>query len=183
MNPEGKATLAELLHTALKSVTITQGESGRLPIRDYRRVVQQYRVTFNPALRLQASRVDIQVGDPKVREAILTLLRDELKPFLREDRTYSASFVIVGGMGGGSSVEDILNSVVKSAIVFGPDQSASEFYGAIKLGYIACQQYFLLAGMRIEKEIQVLDGITLIPLPNDNIPSSKFLACHVQLGH
>jgi hypothetical protein len=83
MNPEGKATLAELLHTALKSVTITQGESGRLPIRDYRRVVQQYRVTFNPALRLQASRVDIQVGDPKVREAILTLLRDELKPFLK----------------------------------------------------------------------------------------------------
>ena len=147
MNPEGKATLAELLHTALKSVTITQGESGRLPIRDYRRVVQQYRVTFNPALRLQASRVDIQVGDPKGREAILTLLRDELKPFLREDRTYSASFVIVGGMGGGSSVEDILKSVVKSAIVFGPDQSASEFYGAIKLGYIMLSVYLPFPSM------------------------------------
>ena len=182
MNPEGKATLAELLHTALKSVTITQGESGRLPIRDYRRVVQQYRVTFNPALRLQASRVDIQVGDPKVREAILTLLRDELKPFLREDRTYSASFVIVGGMGGGSLVEDILNSVVKSAIVFGPDQSASEFYGAIKLGYITCQQYFLLAGMRIEKEIQVLDGITLIPLPNDTSRLPSFLPAMFNSG-
>ena len=167
MNPEGKATLTELLHAALRNVTITLGGSGRLPIREYRRAVQQHQATFNPTLHRNTSSVAIQVGDPKVREAILNLLRDELKPFLREDRTYSASLVIVGGLSNGSSVEDILNNVVKSAIVFGPDQSASEFYDALKLGYITCQRYFLLAGMRVEKEIKVLDGVALVPLPND----------------
>ena len=182
MNPEGKATLTELLHAALKSVTITQGGSGRLPVRDYRRVVQQHRATFDPALRRHASSVDIQVGDPKVREAVLNLLRYELKPFLREDRTYSASLVIVGGLGNGSSVEDILNNVVKSAIVFGPDQSASEFYGALKLGYITCQRYFLLAGMRVEKQIKVLDGVALVPLPNDAPRLPSFLPSMLDSG-
>ena len=175
MNPGGKSALAELLNAALKSVTIKQGRSDTLPIRDYRRVVQQHRATFDPTLRRHAASVDIQVGDPKVREAILNLLRDELKPFLREDRTYSASLVIVGGLSNGSSVEDILNSIVKSAIVFGPDQSASEFYGALKLGYVTCQWFFLLAGMRVEKEIKVLEGVALIPLPNDARRLPSFL--------
>ena len=153
MNSDNQGKLAVLLREALKSVTITH--SGPDPIHPnvYRQMVYRYRSTYDPAIRFQAHLYDIQVKDPNVRRAILSLLRDELKPFLRDDKTFSASFAIVGGLSSGSSVEGILDNLMKSSVVFGPDQSASKFYGSIKRESITYQEYSLLTGIRTEQEM------------------------------
>ena len=153
MNSDNQGKLAVLLREALNSVTITH--SGPDPIHPnvYRQMVYRYRSTYDPAIRFHVSSYDMQVGDPKVRRAILALLRDELKPFLRDDKTFSASFAIVDGLSSGSSVEGILDNLMKSSVVFGPDQSASEFYGSIKRESITYQEYSLLTGIRTEQEM------------------------------
>ena len=122
MSSEKHLTLEALLREALGSVTITRGESDGLDHRTYRMQVFRYRQVYDPLLRLHTSNYRPRIADSGVLETILNLLRDELKQFIREDRTYSASYPILGGMGSGSSVVDIVENLVKAAIVEGPGE-------------------------------------------------------------
>ena len=176
MNREHEGTLAALLHGALKSVTITQSRAGGLHPRDYRRMVQRYRAVYDPTLRLHTFTFDIEIEDAKVKQPILNLLRTELAKFLREDRVYAATYAIHGGLGSGSSTEDILKSLLKAAIVNGPQAAAKAFYDESASGYLPYREYFLLSGIKVEKEVQVCDGISLVPLPNSTQHLPGFLS-------
>ena len=166
MNPPKEQTLAALLRQALNTVTLTRSASEGLSPSAYRQMVLRYRSSYDPALRLNIALYTIQIGDAGTKESIFELLRNELKEFIREDRTYSASFAIVGGSGNGSTIEDILNKIVTEAIVRGPVEAARVFYDGIGSEYLTFQRYFLLTGIRIEREVQVFDGVSLVPLPN-----------------
>ena len=176
MNREHERALAALLQGALKSVTITQSRAGGLQPREYRRMVQRYRAVYDPNLRLHTFTFDIQIGDGTVKETILNLLRVELAQFLREDRTYAATYAIFGGMGNGSSIEDILKNLLKAAIVSRPEVAAKAFYDEIASGHLPYREFFLLSGIKVEKEIRVCDGISLVPLPNSTQHLPSFLS-------
>ena len=147
-------------------MTITRGGSNKLAPRDYRLRVLTYRNRHNPSLLLDTFTYEPQIGDPRVREAVVDLLRSELKEFLHEDRTYTATFAIFGGLGSGSSIDEILKNLVKAAVVGTPQAAAKAFYDEIARGYLPFQEFFLLTGVKVESEVQVFDGISLIPLPN-----------------
>ena len=139
-------------------------------------MVQRYRAVYDPNLRLHTFTFDIQIGDGTVKETILNLLRVELAQFLREDRTYAATYAILGGRGDGSSTDDILKNLLKVAIVNGPQAAAKAFYDEIAAGYLPYQECFLLSGIKVEKEVQVCDGISLVPLPNSTQHLPGFLS-------
>ena len=166
MDRKNQPILEDLLLEALRSVTITRRGSDRLAPRDYRLRVLAFRNRHNPPLLLDTFTYEPQVGDPEVREAVLDLLRSELKQFLHEDKTYTATFAIFGGLGSGSSIDDILKSLLKAAVVGTPQVAAKAFYDEIAHGYLPYQEFFLLTGVRVENEVQVFDGISLVPLPN-----------------
>ena len=129
-------------------------------------MARRYRSTYEPTLRFQVYLYDIQIHDTAIEEAILNLLREELQQFIRDDKTFSASFAILGGAGAGSPIKNVLKNLTKEALVSGADNAANAFYGGIARGYMVFQDYYLLTGIRVEKEVHVLDGISLIPLPN-----------------
>ena len=167
MNREAEPALAVLLQEALKTVTITRrGSQDRLAPNNFRRRVLTYRNLHNPSLRLDAFMYEPQIQDPVVRDAVLDLLRSELSQFLREDRTYAATYAIFGGLGSGSSVEDILQSLLKAAIVETPRRAAKALFDEISNGYLPYQEYFLLTGVKVENEVQVFDGVSLVALSN-----------------
>ena len=174
LHVENKPKLEDLLREALSSVAIVpRGSQGRLAPGDYRRRVLAYRNLHHPALHLDSFMCELQIGNATVREAVLDFIRSELKQFLRGDRTYAATFAIFGGLGSGSSVDDILNSLVKAAITTTPRAAASAFYDEIIQGFLPYEQYFLLTGVKVEKEIRVFDRISLTPLPSStqDLPS------------
>ena len=167
MNRNNQPVLEELLLEAMNSVTITRsGSQDRLAPIDYRLRVLTHRTRHNPSLRLDTFLYEPDIGDAAVREAVLELLRSELKQFLREDRTYAATYALFGGLGSGSSVDDIFKSLLKAAVVHTPQQAAMAFYDEISRGYLPFQEYFMLAGVKVENEVQVFDGISLVPLPS-----------------
>ena len=167
MNPENQPVLAALLRGGLKSVTITRsGRGGGLSPRDYQLRVLRCRAVHDPSLRLDTFAFEPQVGDSEVREAVLNLLRNELEQFLHEDRTYAATFAISGGLGSGSPIDDILKNLLKAAIVGTSQAAARAFYDEISSGYLPFQDFFLLTGVRVDHEVQVFNGISLIPLSN-----------------
>ena len=107
------------------------------------------------------------------------MLRTELSQFIRNDKTFfaslSASTVIVSSADSESPIEIILKNLTRAAIVDGPDNAAREFYACIARGYLLFQNYYLLTGIKVEKEVRVLDGISLIPLPNSTADLPGYL--------
>ena len=174
MNPENERSLAALLREALKSVTITHSRSGPIDPRHYRQMVRRYRSTYEPALQLQVYPYDVLIQDSAIAEAILNLLRNELKEFISGDKTLSASFAIVGGAGD-SPIRDIMRNLAKAAIVEGPESAAKALYASIARGHMVFQHYYLLNGIKVEKEIHVLDGISLIHLPSSTAGLPAYL--------
>ena len=173
MNRANEPTLSALLQEALKTVIITRRSSqDRLAPNNYRRRVLTYRNFHNPSLWLDTFMYEPQIQDRVVREAVLDLLRSELKQFLREDRTYTATYAIFGGLGSGSSIEDILQSLLKAAIVETPQRAAKAFFSEVSGGYLPYQEYFLLTGVKVENEVQVFSGVSLVALSNkgDELP-------------
>ena len=167
MNPENQPVLAALLREGLKSVTITRrGQGGSLSPRDYKLRVLRCSAWHNPSLHLDTFTFEPDIGDSEVREAVLTFLRNELVQFLHEDRTYAATYAIFGGLGSGSSIDDILKSLLKAAIVGTLQAAARAFYDEISCGSLPFQNFFLLTGVKVDNEVQVFDGISLIPLSN-----------------
>ena len=167
MNPENEHKLATLLQEALKTVTITLGESFMLSPNEYRLRVLSYRNRHRPDIRLDTFRYEPRIGDFAVREAIIDLLRNELEQFLHEDRTYAATYAIFGGLGNGNSIDDILKSLLKAAIVGTPQTAARAFYEEVSWGYLPYEEYFLLTGLKVDNEVEVFDGISLVPLSNN----------------
>ena len=173
MNPENQPVLAALLEEGLKSVTITRGgQGGALTSRDYQFRVLSCRARHNPSLLLDTFVFEPDIVDSAVREAVLTFLRNELEQFIHEDRTYAATYAIFGGLGSGSSIDDILKSLLKAAIVGTPQAASRAFYDEVSCGYLPFQNFFLLTGVKVDHEVQVFDGISLIPLSNkgDELP-------------
>ncbi len=175
MNSERPMILATLLREALKSVTISHSRLGPIHPSTYRQMVRRYRSMYDPNLRLQASLYDIELQNASIAEAILKLLRDELKQAIRDDKILSASFAILGGVGGGSPIKNILKNLMKEAIVNGPENAARSYYASIARGHLVFQEYYLLSGIKVAKEVQVLDGISLIPLPNSGADLPHYL--------
>ena len=165
MSPHNEATLCMLLRKALDSATITLGDSNGISLGLYREIVQTYRAEHDLDLHFEAFSYDIRVNDIAVRENICTLLRDELNDFLHEDATYSA----ISSAGGRpqTTVDDILKNLMKATIVEGPDAAARSLYIEVDNG-IAFQTYFLLTGINVDTEMQILDGISLLPLSHSN---------------
>ena len=171
MNRDNQPVLEKLLLEAMKSVTITRkGSQDRLSPINYRLRVLTHRNRHDPSLRLDTFLYEPDIGDAAVREAVIELLRSELKEFLREDRTYAATYAIFGGLGSGSSIDDIFKSLLKAATVDTPQRAAMAFYDEISRGYLPFYGYFMLTGIKVENQIQVFDGISLIPLPEHSIP-------------
>ena len=96
MNLENKPMLAALLQEGLKSVTITRrGQPNSLSLRDYQLRVLRYRNIHDSDLLLDTLMYEPHIGESRVRQAVLDLLRDELEDFLHEDRTL-ATYAIFG---------------------------------------------------------------------------------------
>ena len=128
-------------------------------------MVGRYRSKYDPNLRFHVLLFDIEIQNASIAEAILKLLRNELKEAIRDDKIYSASFAILGGVAG-SPIKNVLKNLMKEAVVNGPENAARSFYASIARGYLVFQDYYLLSGIKVAKEVQVLEGISLIPLSN-----------------
>ena len=169
MNPDNELQLAALLRTALGGVNVTHSRFGTIDPNRYGQMLSRYRSTYESNQRLYANLFDIQIQDGGAAEAILDLLRDGLSKFLLNDKAFfralSASTVMVLGADEESPVEIIRRNLVRAAIVDGPDNAARAFYDSIARGHFLFHNYYLLAGIKVEKELPVFDGISLIPLP------------------
>ena len=165
MNTSKIAELEGLLSEALATVVIQRGRSEQLSSTKYRMFLQKCRSVYDPALRGWVSSCKPEIRQNEVKEKVLGFVNRELVDYVRNGKLHSATIAFDGGMGGGSPVEDVLQNLLRSAIVDGPAEAAQAFAECTTNSSCSFYQFFLITGVCIPAPVEVFDGITLIPLP------------------
>ena len=165
MNSGKIAELESLLSEALPSVVIRRGDSEQLDHDAYRRTLRKCRAAYNPMLRLTVPLYCPDIGQTDLRDRVVGFVNRELADYIRDGRIHSATYAFVGGLGGGSPVEDVVRNLVRRTLVDGPAVAAQAFADCITSSSCSFYKFFLLSGIRIDASTEVFDGITLIPLP------------------
>ncbi len=101
-----------------------------------------------------------------IKSKLLDFMREELDSFIHEDKILSATFYLSGGDRHGTRLEDFLGQFLKIAIVQGIEKAVFNFEKCTEETQGSFQTIVLLEGIELEAEIQVFEGIHLIPLPS-----------------
>ena len=159
--------LAQLLRAAVRQVVIRRGANEFIDVAAYRANLQKCRESHNSNLQLYMSMFTPEIRNLQLRENVLDIIKSELASYLRDDKIHSATMAVMGGYAvAGAQVERILHNLIRRAIVDGEESAAIAFGECITNTFCVFQDYHLLTGLKVGEEVEVFDGIRLIPLAN-----------------
>ena len=182
MAEDRKQELKQLLHEALANLEIRQRSANRsrLPtiigVDEYGRLLQQSWTSHSYNSQSVETYYKIHVTDETTKSKLLDFIRIEFAPSIHEDRIQSASFLICGsGIGGGWPLDYLLEQLLKITIVYGIERAVSDFDKCAQNTPGSFQYMALLHGIKIDTEIQIFEGIKLVPLSNSSSELPNYL--------
>lgn len=125
---------------------------------------QQRHVTDQLRLAYRDWRLEIDSQESKDRlvEGVRTVLSD----YLHEDRVETASAVMSGITAvGGVDIGKITTRLIDLGLILGTEIAAQVLFDSVASNTVRACQYNLISGIRLESEIQVHEGIRIVPLP------------------
>ena len=107
-----------------------------------------------------------------MKQESLDFIRSELAEYLLQDRFQSAAVILSEGRPNSAPGSIILRNLVRRAIVDGAATAAQAFADCITGTSCSYSEYYAVAGLIVNKEIEVFDGAWLIPLSSsaDRLP-------------
>ena len=180
MTEERKQELRRLLEEAMGDLEIRSRLRDRdsLPVdvHTYRQYLQLL-WTFYPSYSLWGPMsFEPEMVSKVTQSKIIGFIRDEFAPFIHEDKILSARRFLQGGPDHGLPLERPLAQLLKIAVVKGIEESVSAFDEYVGGTHDGSFQYIaLLSGVTLRTEIQVFEGIRLVPLPNSTSELPRYL--------
>ena len=165
MNTNEIAELEELLSEALRNLTIQRDGSGKLSVTQLRLFLQRCRTNYDPNLSRLISSCEPIISQIEVKEKVLGFVNRQLANHVRKGKIHSATIAFAGGLSSGSPIEDVVQNLLRRAIVDGPAKAAQVFADCTTNSSCNFYRFFLITGVSIPTAFEVFDGITLMPLP------------------
>ena len=171
MTEEKKRELRQLLEEARGSLVIRSRSRSRssssVDVDTYRQYLQLLWTFYPPYSLWGPMSFELEDVSETAKSKLLSFIRDEFAPFICEDKILSARRFLQAGPSHGLSLEEHLEQLLKIAIVQGIKEAVSAFDKYIGGTHDGFFQYIaLLEGITLKTEIQVFEGIRLVPLPN-----------------
>ena len=165
MNGTEVKALEDLLQQAMDSAVIRDPYQGnQITTRTYVTLLASHRHSFDPDQRMLAGRFQPEIGDSSVREQLLDAIRTTLGQYIHNDMLQSA-IIVTGGRLDGFKVSNLMNHLLTIAFYRGAQHAARSFYECAKNTNVDMQFITLLDGIKIEREIDISEGIRLAPVP------------------
>lgn len=177
MNQERKQKLTQLLNEAIEDLEILPRDTY-LPLTPvnidrYRGYLQRSWTSHSPDTERLVRWFKLEINtDTKSR--LLDFISSELDPFIHEGRILTGYFYLQCAKTDREIFElnDLLEKLLNIAIFGGIEAAVSAFNKSIsKDASVSFESITLLKGITLETEIQVFDGIRLVPVPaSTNLP-------------
>ena len=171
MIEERKQEMRQLLEEAMEGLMIQSRlrstASPSVDVDTYRQYLQLLWTFYPPYSLWGPMSFDLEIVRETAKSELLGFIRDEFAPFICDDKILSARRFLQAGPSHGLSLEEHLKQLIKIAIVQGIEEAVSAFDNYFAGTHDGFFQYIaLLEGITLKTEIQVFEGIRLVPLPN-----------------
>ena len=168
MDEHQAQALAALLQLSLDHVVIKDDSwNQHMSMDTYRRNLQRLWSVHDADLNLLlTTRYKPLVEDAALGRELLQTITAELEPHIHEDKIQTAAAVVIVGLGGGFPLEHLVRHILDIAIVRGPLFAAYAFYRCVEAPAATYQLFGLLPTVQVEQELQISQGIRLVPIPN-----------------
>ena len=104
------------------------------------------------------------ISSDVTRWRLFDFIREELAPFIQNDAILTPSHFLKGYFSEGFPIERLITQLLKFAIARDTEGAVSEMDRCLRFNRGSFKQLALLEGIRLEKEIEVFDGVRLVPL-------------------
>ena len=172
MTEERKQELRQLLEEAMGSLVIRRSKAGvslpSIDINQYRKLLLHRWTSQSENSPLVWENFELDIINKTTKSKLLDFIREEYAPFINEDRIQSACSFISASLGGGYPLNDFLEQLMNIAIGRGIERAVSDFDKYTKETHASVRYMALLEGIKLERKIQVFEGIQLIPLPSSS---------------
>ena len=177
MTEERKQKLGQLLGKAMGNLEIRRSgvEPSLLPVEVYRTLLQR-RWTFYSEDSASVLDFNPYITNEVRKSKLLDFIREEFAPFIHEDRIQSTTVWILGNFDIRYPLDALLEQLLKIAIGRGIEEAVSVFDRCTEDTFGSYQDVALLQGITLEAEIQVFEGIRLVPLPHSTSDLPHYLA-------
>ena len=171
MNEEKKQELTQLLNEAIEDLEIlpryTDPPLTPVDIGRYKRYLQESWTSYSPDTERLVRQFKLEINTD-TKSKLLDLISSELDPFIHEGRILTGYFYLQCAKTNEEIFElnDLLEKLLNIAIFGGIETAVSAFDKSIsKDASVSFESITVLKGITLETEIQVFDGIRLVPIP------------------
>lgn len=171
MTEERKQELRQLLNEAMKGLEIRPRSTEKVQLRSidvqgYKTLLERDWISKSLTISSNLMSYEPHIVNEVTKARLLDLTREEFAPFIHEDRIQSASYMIrQSGLNIGYPLGYLLEQLLKIAIVYGTERAVSDFDRCTENTHASFQYIALLEGISLETDIQIFEGIKLVPLP------------------
>lgn len=185
MNEERKQELTQLLNEAIENLEIlpryTDPPLTSIDIGRYKRYLQESWTSYSPDTERLVRQFKLEINTD-TKSKLLDFISSEGDPFIHEGRILTGYFYLQCARTNREIFElsDLLEKLLNIAIFGGIEAAVSAFdKSTSKDATVSFESITLLKGITLETEIQVFDGIRLVPIP----ASSRLPRCFGSYSH
>ena len=165
--------LESLLAAALEKTVVSFIHDKHIDLENFKTLLSYCRTKYAPDTIRAVSVAQPEIRDSQIRDSVLDFIYSELANFVQDGKIHSATVAFAGGIASGTPVERVLRNLLIRAIVDGPSNAALAFADCITHHSCKFYEFLLIAGISVSEVTELVDGITLIPLPEsvDDFPA------------
>ena len=165
MEESRKQEIEKLLVDSLENIQVTNRIDPNINKQTYISLFAKNSRQFfqNPTLYKVTS--ELSINDLTIKKKLLDFVRVELSEYIRDDKIKSCISVIRGGAAI-YSLEDILESLWRISLVWDVNHAVHVFEMTIEKKRIFYKNLTMIDGLKVEHEMQISPGITLVPSPD-----------------
>ncbi len=116
------------------------------------------------------------ISNDITRSRLFSFVQEELAPFIQnDDAILTPSHFLKGYFSEGFPIERLITQLLRFAIARDTEGAVSEFDRCLRLNRGSFKQLALLEGIRLEKEIEVFDGVRLVPHSSAESESPSYI--------
>lgn len=175
MNTTELQTLENLLRRAMDNAVINDSyRDSPIATGPYLALLASHRQSFDPDERMLAARFRPEIRNLSVRERLVDVIRTTLGRYIHNDKLQSA-MIVTGGWVDGFKIDDLVRHLVTIAFCRGAQHAARSFYECAYNTSVDMQFMTLLDGITIERDIEISEGIRLVPIPDSSIDFPPYI--------
>ena len=154
--------LETILEEALRDLTILVGQNRRIGVDTFGVMLRRNRSTYAPDIRYAISSAQFEINNTETEAELLKAINEVLADYIKDGEIYTCVQRYVSG----KQIEAIMRKLLVRAITDGPQNAAQALLNSTTDSSCVFYKYVLITGVQIPEKMDIVDGMTLIPLPN-----------------